>query len=83
MAFQNGQHLAKDTNLSAHAPLGEGNDSKVLLAGNTGDETVRIRILFKPFPDHGAGGLGCIGVADIQRNILFTDGENGSLVKNL
>ena len=83
MPLQHRQNLPQHTHLAAHAPLGQRDDGEVLLAGNAGDKPVGIRIPVKPLPDHGARILGGIGIADVQRDVLLPDREDGSLVEDL
>ena len=83
MALQDGEDLPQHANLVAHAPLGQGDDGEVLLAGNAGDEPVGIGIALKALLDHGAGILRGVGIADVQRDVLLPHGEDGALVEHL
>ena len=83
VALQDGEDLPQHANLVAHAPLGQGDDGEVLLAGNAGDEPVRIGVALKALLDHGAGILRGVGIADVQRDVLLPHGEDGALVKHL
>ena len=83
MPLQHRQNLPQHAHLAAHAPLGQRDDREVLLAGDAGDEPVGIRIPIEPLPDHGARILGGIGIADVQRDVLLPDREDGSLVEDL
>ena len=83
VAHQNGQHLVQDTNLIAHALLGQGDDGEVLHAGDAGDEAVGVMTLFKALLNDGAGIVGRIGITDVQGDVLLADGENGAFMQHL
>ena len=80
---QNGQQLQQGTGLRGHAALGDGDDGKALLPGNTGDEAVVLRFIVDAAEDHGAVVGGIVGVADVQGDILLPYREHRALMKHL
>ena len=83
MPLQHRQDSAQDTHLVAHAPLGQGDDGKVLFARDAGDEPVGVNVPGEGLLDHGAGGVRVVGVADVDGDVLLPHRENGILVKHL
>ena len=81
--LQHGEHPPQHAHLAAHAPLADGDDGEILLAGDAGDEPLGVAVLVEPLLDDGAGVIGGIGVADVQGDILLPDGEDGALVEHL
>ena len=83
VALEDGQHLAQIPHFTAQAAFAHGNDAEIFLAGDAGEEAVRVGIPLEGFLNHGSRIAGGIGVADVQRNVLFPHGEDGALVKHL
>ena len=86
VAFQYLQRAAYRPLLGGHTVLRQGDDGEALFPGDAGDHaaggTLRLRLV-EALPDHGAGVVGLVGVADIQGDVLLPHRRDGALVEHL
>ena len=83
--LQNLQNAPQSPYLVAHAVFSDGDDGEILPPGNAGNKAAVLGFLqlVKALPNHGAGVVGLVGVADVQRDILLPNGEDGPLMEHL
>ena len=83
MLGENFQDPHERAGVAGHTGLGDGDDGEALLARDAGDEAAVVRVLLDALENGGAGVLRLVRVADVERDVLLTHGEDGALVEHL
>ena len=78
------KHLAHRAHLGGQSLFADADHGEILLAGDAGDEVpVRVGVVVEALHDNGAGVGGIVGIADIERDVLFCHREDRVLMQDL